>query len=51
MLYEALLVQDVYLAGGVIMLLSILAILGTMISDVLLDVVDPRVRFAAAAEW
>jgi peptide/nickel transport system permease protein len=47
MLYEALLVQDIYLAGGIIMLLSVLAMVGTIVSDVLLYVVDPRVRYSA----
>jgi peptide/nickel transport system permease protein len=47
MLYQALLSQDIYLAGGVIMLLGIMIIIGTLISDILLYLVDPRVRFSA----
>ncbi len=43
-LYKALLSQDMYLAGTFIMLLSILTVIGTLISDILLGVLDPRIR-------
>jgi peptide/nickel transport system permease protein len=36
-----------YLAGSMVMLLSALAMLGTLISDLLLVIVDPRIRFEA----
>jgi len=45
LLYTALLSQDTYLAGTIIMILSILTIAGTLISDILLVIVDPRIRF------
>jgi peptide/nickel transport system permease protein len=35
------------LAGGFIMLLSFLTVIGTLISDILLAWVDPRIRFGA----
>ena len=45
LLIDALLAQDMFLAGSFIMLLSILTVIGTLISDLLLIVVDPRIRF------
>ena len=45
LLYTALLSQDMYLAGSIIIVLSFLTILGTFISDILLVVSDPRIRF------
>jgi peptide/nickel transport system permease protein len=33
-----------YLAGAIIMLLSVLTIIGTLISDLLLAWLDPRIR-------
>jgi peptide/nickel transport system permease protein len=43
-LLDALQSQDMYLAGAVIMLLSFLVIAGTLVSDLLLMVLDPRIR-------
>jgi peptide/nickel transport system permease protein len=45
LLLNALLNQDMYLAGSFIMLLSVLTVLGTLISDNLLAWVDPRIRY------
>ena len=45
MLLNALKSQDMYLAGSFIMLLSILTIIGTLISDILLAMIDPRIRY------
>lgn len=45
LLLNSLLAQDMYLAGALVMLLSILTMLGTLISDVLLAWADPRIRF------
>jgi peptide/nickel transport system permease protein len=44
LLLRALMSQDMYLAGSFIMLLSMLTIIGTLISDVLLAWLDPRIR-------
>ncbi len=44
LLLEALLAQDMYLAGSFIMMLSVLTVIGTLISDLLLAWLDPRVR-------
>jgi peptide/nickel transport system permease protein len=45
LLFDALLAQDMYLAGSFLMLLSILTVLGTFLSDILLGMLDPRIRF------
>jgi peptide/nickel transport system permease protein len=44
LLLRALMSQDMYLAGSFIMLLSVLTIIGTLVSDVLLAWLDPRIR-------
>ena len=50
LLLNALLNQDMYLAGSFIMMLSSLTVIGTLISDILLALVDPRIRLEEAAE-
>lgn len=44
LLYNALLSQDMYLAGTSVLMLTAITIVGTFISDILLVVVDPRIR-------
>lgn len=46
LLYESLLSQDTYVAGACIMILSFLTVIGMFISDVLLVIVDPRIRYS-----
>jgi peptide/nickel transport system permease protein len=43
MLLRALISQDMYLAGTIILIYMILAIIGTLISDILLAWLDPRI--------
>ncbi len=45
LLLGALLNQDMYLAGSFVMLLSFLTVIGTLISDLALALVDPRIRY------
>ncbi len=45
MLLDALKSEDMFLAGSFIMLLSILTVLGTLVSDILLAWLDPRIRY------
>lgn len=45
-LLNALMSQDMFVAAGFILVLSSLTVLGTFISDVLLAVLDPRIRLA-----
>ncbi len=48
LLYFALSSQDMYLAGTLVLFLGLLTIIGTFISDMLLMLVDPRIRFERA---
>ena len=45
LLFKALLSQDMFLAGSTIMFLTFLTVIGTLISDILLVCVDPRIRY------
>lgn len=45
LLLEALKSQDMYLAGSFIMFLASLTVVGTLISDLLLTWLDPRIRY------
>jgi peptide/nickel transport system permease protein len=44
LLLRALISQDMYLAGAFVLLLSALTVIGTLLSDILLAVADPRIR-------
>ncbi len=45
LLLDALRSQDMFLAGSAIMMLSLMAVFGTLVSDILLAWLDPRIRF------
>jgi peptide/nickel transport system permease protein len=42
---RALLDQDIYLSGAILLMYSTLTILGTFLSDVILALLDPRIRY------
>ena len=44
LLLNALQSQDMYLAGSFILMLSMLTLVGTLVSDILLAWLDPRIR-------
>ncbi|HEY8458690.1 MAG TPA: ABC transporter permease [Actinopolymorphaceae bacterium] len=44
LLLSALLSQDMYLAGSLILIVSVLTVIGTLVSDIALAWLDPRVR-------
>jgi peptide/nickel transport system permease protein len=44
LLLRALIVQDMYLAGGILLIYSFLTIIGTLLSDIALAMMDPRIR-------
>ena len=44
LLLESLLAQDMYLAGAFVLLICALTLVGALISDILLALVDPRIR-------
>jgi len=48
LLLSALKSQDMYLAGSFLFFLSILTVIGTLISDIVLALVDPRIRFSGS---
>jgi len=45
LLLQSLMTQDMFLAGGIVLMLSMLTVIGTLISDLLLAVLDPRIRY------
>jgi len=45
LLLHALESQDMYLAGSLIFLLTILTVVGTLLSDIALALLDPRIRY------
>ncbi len=49
MLLTALQSQDMYLAGSFLMFLAVLTVVGMFLSDVLLTVLDPRIRLSGGA--
>jgi peptide/nickel transport system permease protein len=46
-LLKALIAQDMFLAGTIILLLGVLTVLGTLVSDILLMWIEPRIRLQA----
>ena len=47
LLLTAILSQDSYTAGFIILMLGVLTVVGTLVSDILLALVDPRIRFTS----
>lgn len=50
LLLRAIMVQDMYLAGSFLLVTSALTVIGTLLSDILLAWLDPRIRFGAIGE-
>lgn len=44
LLFKALIAQDLFLAGTILLLLAVLTVVGTLISDLILMWIDPRIR-------
>ena len=44
LLLTALIAQDMFLAGAIVLMLGVMTVIGTFISDLLLMWVDPRIR-------
>lgn len=44
LLLKALIAQDMFLAGTIVLMLGVLTVIGTLISDLLLMWIDPRIR-------
>ena len=49
MLLSSLQSQDMYLAGSFLMFLAVLTVIGMLVSDILLAVLDPRIRLSGGA--
>ena len=45
LMLQALKGQDMYLAGGFVLLLCCLSVVGMLVSDILLGILDPRIRY------
>ena len=50
MLLGALQSQDMYLAGSFLMVLALLTVIGTLLSDLALALLDPRIRLGGGAQ-
>lgn len=50
LMLRAIMVQDMYLAGSFLLITSALTVIGTLLSDILLAWLDPRIRFGAIGE-
>ena len=44
LLLRALLVEDLFVSAAIVMLLGTLTVIGTLLSDILLGILDPRIR-------
>jgi len=44
LLLQSLMAQDMYLAGAFVLLICALTLFGSLISDILLALADPRIR-------
>ena len=49
LMLQALMSEDMYLAGSMLMVLSVLGVFGTLVSDLLLLWLDPRIRYGGGA--
>ena len=50
LLLQGLMTEDIYLAGSMLMVLSLLGVLGTLVSDLLLLWLDPRIRMGGGSK-
>ena len=44
MFYSSLAVQDIYVSGGFLFIYAVLLVFGNLLADILLALVDPRIR-------
>ncbi|RME43200.1 MAG: ABC transporter permease [Chloroflexi bacterium] len=50
MLFRALITQDTFLTASILLFMTILTVVGTTVSDILLVIVDPRIRMERGTE-
>ena len=46
MFYDSLLNQDIYISGSMMLIYGVLLVLGNLIADLLLALLDPRIRYS-----
>jgi len=44
LLLRALLAEDLFVSATIVLLLGALTVVGTLLSDILLGIIDPRIR-------
>jgi peptide/nickel transport system permease protein len=44
LLLKALIAQDMFLAGTIVLMLGVMTVIGTLVSDILLVLIDPRIQ-------
>lgn len=44
--YDSLVTQDIYIAGAFLLMYGVLIVLGNLLSDIFLAVLDPRIRYS-----
>ena len=47
-LFKSLVAQDLFLAGSIVLMLGTLTVIGTLLSDLLLIAIDPRIRLGGS---
>lgn len=45
MYYDSLVNQDIYITGGILLMYGVMLVVGNLLADVLLAVLDPRIRY------
>ena len=45
-LLDSIIQQDAYTAGFIVLMLGVLTVIGTLVSDILLAIVDPRIKYS-----
>jgi len=50
LLRNAYMNQDMYLAGSMMLFVSVMTLVGTLLSDIMLVILDPRIKFGGVAE-
>ena len=45
-LYQALATQDVFLSGGALLVIAALIVMGNLLADIFLAILDPRIRYS-----
>ena len=43
--YDSLINQDIYITGSILLMYGVLLVIGNLLADVLLAVLDPRIRY------